>query len=690
MTAKPAHSKRLTLSLDSPDGIDHGFEVLAFTGHEAISQPFCFTLDLVSERASLEQVSERASLDLESLLGQPAFLQFAPDGGGIHGLIDRIAEGDSGTRLTHYTITLRPHLARLGHRTNQRIFQHKTVPQIIAQVLEDHRLTENAYRFQLGAPYPEREYCVQYGESDLHFIQRLCEEEGLHYHFEHSPTAHQLVFGDDQTVFPELKKPVVYKQDTGMAADDPVIRHFQLRLETRSSRATRRDYHFEKPRLTMEGAAQDEDYPDLEHYDYPGGFTHRDRGAHLAKRALERRRHDYRLGEGQSDQPLLVSGHFLQLSEHPNQGWNDLWLLTEVRHEGRQPQVLEESAPPGKGDGDVHQGYRNTFLVTPGNAPYRPSLRHPKQRIFGSQTAVVTGPKDQEIHCDKHGRVKVQFHWDREGQGDDGSSCWLRVASSWAGHRYGGMVIPRVGMEVLVSFLEGDPDRPLISGCLYHTEHVPPYDLPAHQTRSVFKTLSSPGGEGSNELRIEDRAGQEQIYVHAQRDWEQHIRHDQTINVGHERYDRVAANSYSEFKAEEHRTVDGDRLTEVKMNDHLTVGATQHIKAGDGLLIETGREIHIKAGNKLVIEAGLEITLKVGGSFIKLDAGGVTIMGPHVKLNSGGIPGNGSGIAPLLPGLVRHVDAEKAGELLTRPQAQALKRTPFCEQCERAAKEATT
>ncbi|MCF5522911.1 bacteriophage T4 gp5 trimerisation domain-containing protein, partial [Pseudomonas syringae] len=247
-----------------------------------------------------------------------------------------------------------------------------------------------------------------------------------------------------------------------------------------------------------------------------------------------------------------------------------------------------------------------------------------------------------------------------------------------------------VGMEVLVSFLEGDPDRPLISGCLYHTEHVPPYDLPAHQTRSVFKTLSSPGGEGSNELRIEDRAGQEQIYVHAQRDWEQHIRHDQTINVGHERYDRVAANSYSEFKAEEHRTVDGDRLTEVKMNDHLTVGATQHIKAGDGLLIETGREIHIKAGNKLVIEAGLEITLKVGGSFIKLDAGGVTIMGPHVKLNSGGIPGNGSGIAPLLPGLVRHVDAEKAGELLTRPQAQALKRTPFCEQCERAAKEATT
>ncbi|AHG40723.1 type IV secretion protein Rhs [Pseudomonas syringae CC1557] len=680
MKAKSAHSKHLTLSLDSPDGTDHGFQVLAFTGHEAISQPFCFTLELVSECASLE---------LESLLGHPAFLQFSPDGSGVHGLVDRIAQGDSGARLTHYAITLRPHLARLGHRTNQRIFQHKTVPQIIAQVLEDHRLLANAYRFELGATYPEREYCVQYGESDLHFVQRLCEEEGLHYHFEHSPTAHQLVFGDDQTVFAKLG-PVTYKQDTGMAADDPVIRHFQLRLETRSSSATRRDYHFEKPFLTMEGSAQDEDHPDLEHYDYPSGFSHRDRGAHLAIRALERHRHDYRLGEGHSNQPRLVSGHFLQLSEHPNQDWNDLWLLTEVRHEGRQPQVLEESSSIGKGDDDFHQGYRNTFLATPWKTLYRPSLRHPKPRIFGSQTAVVTGPKDQEIHCDKHGRVKVQFHWDREGQGDDRSSCWLRVSSSWAGHRYGGMVIPRVGMEVLVTFLEGDPDRPLISGCLYHAEHVPPYDLPAHQTRSVFKTLSSPGGEGSNELRIEDRTGQEQIYLHAQRDWEQHIRHDQTINVGHERYDRVEANSYSEFKAEEHRTVDGDRLTELKMNDHLTVAGTQHINVGDRLLAEAGREIHIKAGSKLVIEAGLEITLKVAGSFIKLDAGGVTIMGPQVKLNSGGIAGNGSGVAPLLPGLVKHADAAKAGELLTPAQARTIKRTPFCEQCERAAAEATS
>ncbi|WP_413038515.1 bacteriophage T4 gp5 trimerisation domain-containing protein, partial [Pseudomonas coronafaciens] len=195
----------------------------------------------------------------------------------------------------------------------------------------------------------------------------------------------------------------------------------------------------------------------------------------------------------------------------------------------------------------------------------------------------------------------------------------------------------------LVTFLEGDPDRPMISGCLYHAEHVPPYDLPAHQTRSVFKTLSSPGGNGSNELRIEDLADQEQIYIHAQRDWEQHIRHDQKIHVGHERHDHVEANSYSVFKAEEHWNVEADRLTEVKMDDHLTVGGTRHISVANGLLAEAGREVHLKAGHKLVIEAGLEITIKVGGCFIKLDAGGVTMAGPEVKLNSGGSPGAGSG-----------------------------------------------
>ncbi|EOU9436744.1 type VI secretion system tip protein TssI/VgrG, partial [Pseudomonas aeruginosa] len=518
--------------------------------------------------------------------------------------------------------------------------------------------------------YPEREYCVQYDESDLHFVQRLCAEEGIHFHFRHSAEAHLLVFGDDQTVFPRLGRPTAYVHDSGLVADEPVIKRFSLRLASRTTRTTRRDYDFEKPRLLLEAgnrpAADAPAEPDLEDYDYPGRFVDRQRGKLLNQRALERHRADRRLGEGVSDQPLLVSGHFLEIAEHPRAEWNDLWLLSEVFHEGKQPQVLEENvtSDTSASTDDFQQGYRNRFLATPWEVFFRPPLEHPKPRVLGSQTAVVTGPPGEEIHCDRYGRVRVQFHWDREGQGDDKSSCWLRVASGWAGNGYGGIVIPRVGMEVLVDFLEGDPDQPLVSGCVYHAAHPVPYELPANQTRSVFKSLSSPGGGGYNELRIEDRKGQEQIFVHAQRDWDENIEHDQKIRVGHERHDTVEANSYSEFKAEEHHTVHGERKVELKADDHLTVGDSQHVKLGRAYLAKAGREIHLKAGQKMVIEADSELTVKAGGSFIRLDASGIAISGPLARINAGGAPGSGSGIAikmPLTPGAA---DADVAGRPL--------------------------
>ncbi|WAJ37521.1 type VI secretion system tip protein TssI/VgrG [Pseudomonas sp. GOM7] len=646
----PANQTHFSLSIE---GGEHDLQVLEFSGREAISQPYAFRVELISERPDL---------DLESLLHQRAFLAFDQHGAGIHGLIHRIAQGESGQRMTRYHLTLVPQLAYLAHRTNQRIFQHLTVEKIISQVLEEHGIQADAYQFQLGSLYPEREYCVQYDETDLHFVQRLCEEEGIHYHFRHSTEGHVLTFGDDQTPFPRLA-PLAYQQDTGLVADDPVIKHFGARVETRTSQVTRRDYDFEKPRLQLEAKADGEAQPKLEDYDYPGRYTDRERGRHLAKRALERHRHDFELAEGDGDSPTLVSGHFLELTEHPRSEWNQLWLLTEVQHEGKQPQVLEESVTSDTQPADgFTQGYRNRFTATPWDVPFRPLLAHPKPRLLGSQSAVVTGPAGEEIHCDQYGRVKVQFFWDREGQADDKTSCWLRVSSSWAGDRYGAITIPRIGMEVLVTFLEGDPDQPLVTGCLYHAEHVVPYDLPANKTRSVFKTLSSPGGGGYNELRIEDRKGAEQIYVHAQRDWDENIEHDQKIRVGNERHDTVEANTYSHFKAEEHRTTHADRKTEIKANDHLSVGDSQHIKLGNGQFIEAGQEIHLSSGLKVVLEAGSELTLKGGGSFIKLDGGGVTLVGPVIKINSGGAPGNGSGAAPIPPVLPKPADTAPVGE----------------------------
>ncbi|BCA27326.1 type VI secretion system Vgr family protein [Metapseudomonas otitidis] len=686
----PANQAHFSLDIE---GANPDFKVLAFTGHEALNQPFRFDIELVSERSRL---------DLESLLHKPAFLAFTPDGRGVHGQVFGIAVGEIGNRLTHYHLTLVPRLAYLALRHNQRIFQHLSVPQIIGQVLEDHGILADAYRFRLGpkAP-PPRDYCTQYDESDLHFISRLCEEEGLHFHFEHQSDSHLLVFGEDASAFPKLGRPVAYVANTGQVADEPVIKRFGLRMEARTLRVTRRDYFFEKPRLLMEAAHTPQDdlpQPDLEDYDYPGRFTERDRGRRLARQAQERHRRDYRLAEGDSDEPRLVSGHLLSLTDHPKHEWNDLWLITALHHEGKQPQVLEEFASLDSAidtltgnaapNGDFKQGYRNRFQAIPWDVPARPDLNHPKPRVLGSQTAVVTGPKGEEIHCDRHGRIKVQFHWDREGQADEHTSCWLRVASSWAGNAYGAIAIPRIGMEVLVTFLEGDPDQPLVTGCLYHGVHQPPYELPANKTRTLLKTDSSPGGGGYNELRIEDRKGQEQIYIHAQRDWDENIEHDQKIRVGHQRHDRVEGSVYSEFFGEQHHTLHKDRKTELKLDDHLTIGNEQHIQLGSGQFVEAGQEIHYYAGDKVVIDAGMELTASGGGSFLKLDPGGVTFSGATINLNSGGAAGEGSGARPILPGAVKPADKDKAGitlEALAKQRRVFLQAsTGICEVCEAA------
>src|SRR5690554_2458015 len=274
----PADEAHFTLDLP---GLEHDFRVLSFRAHEAISQ--CY-------RIELQLVSDQPDLDLEALLQRNAWLGIQHgegEGTGLHGLIHHAAIGESGKRLTRYRLELVPHLHYLSLRHNQRIFQHLTVPQIISRVLADHGIQSDAYSFQLGVDYPERDYCTQYDETDLHFIQRLCEEEGIHYHFRHSPDGHHLVFGDDQTVFPRLA-PTGFDQGNGMVADEPVIKRFGVRLETRTSRVTRRDYDHQKARLLLESQARGEQLPDLEDYDYPGRFTDRSRGKHLAQRSLER------------------------------------------------------------------------------------------------------------------------------------------------------------------------------------------------------------------------------------------------------------------------------------------------------------------------------------------------------------------------------------------------------------------
>lgn len=660
----PANQPRFTLTLE---GAQHDLKVLEFTGREAISQPFRFELELVSERPDL---------DLESLLHGQAFLSFDAQGCGIHGQIYQVGQGDSGERLTRYHLSLVPRLTYLGHRINQRIFQHQSVPQIVTQVLKDHSILRDAFEFRLGSEYPEREYCVQYAESDLDFIQRLCAEVGIHYHFQHSPQGHLLVFGDDQTVFPKLPEPTLYLPGSGMSAGAPAIQRFNVRVETRTSVVTRRDYNFEKPRLSLESRSDGEQRPVLEDYHFPGQFNDRETGKGLTRRALERHVADYRQAEGTSDESSLVCGHFLQLTGHPRSDWNDLWLLTTVEHRGRQPQVLEESVTS---DGESFQGYRNTFVATPWDVIFRPALAPEKPRISGYQPAVVTGPKDLEIHCDEYGRVKVQLAWDRDGELNEHSSCWLRVATGWAHDHYGSVLIPRVGMEVLVGFIDGDADKPLVMGCLPNAATPVPLDLPADKTRSVFRSQSSPGGGGYNELRIEDKKGAEEIYLRAQRNWTQHVLNDQQLQVDNHRSVVVTGTARHELKADEQRITYGQRQTEVRQDDHLSVLGDQQVRVNNQAT-SASAQIHISAGQQVVIDGGASATIQAGGQWINIGPGGIFSSVPIVV---GGAPMAAMSAAPVVPGLPEKLVAAPAA-VLTAAQIMSLKGdAPFCEECER-------
>lgn len=626
-----ANQPRFTLTVD---GDKNDLKVLEFTGKETISQPYRFDLELVSDRPDIE---------LESLLHRQAFLRFDAQGRGIHGQIFRVGQGDSGKRLTRYQVSLVPHLAYLGQRINQRVFQHQAVPAIITQILKDHGIQGDAFKFLLGSQYPQREYCVQYAESDLAFIQRLCAEIGIHYHFQHSPDAHLLVFGDDQTVFPRLPAPSPYLPGGGMASDAPAIKRFNVRLETRATAVTLRDYDFHTPRLDLESRVDSKRLPVLEDYHFPGQFTDREHGEDLAQRALQRHNADFRQAEGSSDESALVSGHFLHLAEHPRQAWNDLWLITGIEHRGRQPQVLEESAPSDSADD--FQGYRNSFLATPWDVFFRPPLVE-KPRVAGYQAAVVTGPSGSEIHCDEYGRVKVQLLWDRTGQLDEHSSCWLRVATGWAHGGYGSVLIPRVGMEVLVGFVDADADKPMVMGCVPNAEARVTSKLPAEKTQSIFRSRSSPGGGGYNELRIEDRKDAEEIYLRAQRNWNQHVLNDMHVQVGNQ------------------------RSVVIEANDNLHVFGDRHLRVNSQTLKASG-QFHVSAGQQVVIDGGASATIQAGGHWINIGPDGIF---SSTSIEVGGEPIPTLGVATIQRTLVP----------LGVAQVLSLKSdAPFCEECER-------
>ena len=611
----------------------------------------------------LELASASPDISAEEVLEQPVELMVWQDGVPLRrftGVVSEFARSDSGHRRTRYEVIVQPPLWRLGLMHNSRIFQTQRTDAIVRTLLEERGIIDTVFDFRRTSG--EREYCVQHRESDLDFVERLAAEEGWHYRYSHGEVESNeppaLIIADHHGDAPRLE-PVAYNGKAGGSTRQSAVFQFSYRERVRAASVAMKDYTFRNPAYALiheqqadRLAAQRDDY---QHYDYPGRFKQDASGQPFTESRLDALRNDAATANGQSNRPDFTVGARVELTDHDNPALNREWLFTGITHTGEQPQALEEEGGSGS------TTYHNAFNAIPADRRWRSQAMH-RPVMDGPQIAIVTGPEGEEIHCDQYGRVKVRFPWDRHSENDEHSSAWLRVSQGWAGGQYGFIALPRIGHEVIVSFLDGDPDQPIITGRTWHAANTPPYALPEHKTRTTLKTQTHKG-EGNNELRFEDEADQEQIYVHAQKDLDLLTENNRTEVIKNDSHRTVAKDEFSHIKGNDHSTVDGEKRESIGGDLSLIANGSQHSKQGKNQLIEAGSEIHHKAGMKIVIEAGAEVTLKAGGSFVKVDPSGVTVSGPMVKLNSGGGPGSGAGASAQVPEIPDLIDAAKGARV---------------------------
>jgi type VI secretion system secreted protein VgrG len=578
---------RVPFSL-SMEGIPEIPRVIRFSGREGVNALYEFQVEIAA-----------GELDLAQMIGQAATLQL--DGLGpprlVHGEIASAEYTGESRRYQLYELTIVPRVWRLLHRQTCRIFQDKTTAEVVAAVLKDAGLVRDDYRFELSAAYSPRNYCVQYRETDLAFICRLLEEDGIFYFFEHGEARATMVLADYPAAHPAIAgEAAVWFQDSGELRDREHVSALRLVERVRPGKVSLRDFNFHKPTQKTEADASAKRDVDLEVYDYPGEFQEPGaggphQGRSMAKIRLEELQVTRRQASGTSDCMRLVPGHLFTIEGHRRAELNGARVLTEVTHQGSQTQALDEDGVAGS----FH--YSNQFVCVDRQVPLRPARVTPRPVVRGIQSATVVGPAGEEIHVDEQGRVLVQFHWDRQGQHDERSSCWVRVSQSWAGAGWGAMFIPRIGHEVLVDFLEGDPDRPIITGRVYHADNATPYPLPDEKTKSTIKSESSPGGGGFNELRFEDRKGGEEVFLHAQRDLNEVVLHNNSRTVTADQTFSVGGNQTF--------TITGDRSVTVTEGDEsLTVSTGKSTTT-----VEQDRSVTVKSGDSsLTVESGTHTT----------------------------------------------------------------------------------
>ena len=602
-------------------GYNDDLRVHRFKGTEGISELYRFKIEL----AALD-----SAIDFNSLVGKPGLLTIysGETERFINGRVLKFKQGHEATEYTYYEAHLVPLVWFLKYRHDCRIFQNMTVVQIVSKVLNDAGVPADAYRFALQKSYESREYCVQYRESDFHFISRLLEEEGLFYFFEHSRENHVMVIGDGPVANIPIagSSTVLFREYSGMVEREEFVNLWSSGQKVCTGSVTLQDFNFKQPQMDLESNEFAPVDTSLEFYEYPGRYENQGRGKGLAKTRLEAIQAYRRYGEGQSVCRRLTSGYRFTLSQHPRNDFNREYLLVSVSHQGNQPQVAGHEAGSQRDDEPI---YVNRFTCIPSDQPFRPLLKTPKPVMGGAQTAIVVGPGGEEIYTDEHGRVKVQFHWDRDGRMDENSSCWVRVSQGWAGGQYGSVYLPRIGQEVIIDFLEGDPDRPIITGRVYNGDLRTPYPLPDEKTKSTLKSNSSKGGDGYNEIRFEDMAGQEQIFTHAQKDMDIRVENDRREWIGNDRNLIVKNDKNTLVENNAGATVYADETRLIGGNKSLTVKGDRKAQVlGDSSLINIGHSSNVHVGGRSTSVLAMDTTTVVGSR-------SVTVLGSDAKMVAG-------------------------------------------------------
>jgi type VI secretion system secreted protein VgrG len=578
----------------------------------------------------VQLLSTDSNLKIADLLGKPMSVGLDLNGSDqvrhFHGIVTRFCSTGWEGEFAAYEATICPGLWLLTRASNCRIFQDKSVPDIVKEVCGAYG-DNVALSLMLSGDYAPVPYCVQYRETDFNFVCRLLEGVGIYYYFTHDADKHTMVLADSNSAHSLIDgysglKYAGSRQD-GAEADETVSL-WAAGGEIQSSSYVLNDFDFEKAASSTSGGLKATGQiaapfmqAEYQMFDYPGNYTVVGDGNALARARIESLHGQGEQIDARTDARGLFPGGLFVLAEHPRDDQNRKYLIT-----GAVYRISGGDYTSGKGVAPLEVDCR---LSAVGNEyPYRPLPVIARPVMMGPQTAMVVGKAGEEIWTDKYGRVKVQFHWDRLGKEDEHSSCWVRVAQGWAGKGWGAMSIPRIGMEVVVSFLEGDPDRPLVTGCVYNSDAMPPYALPAEQTKSTIKSNSSKGGEGFNELRFEDKKGSEEVFMQAEKDFNRVVKNNDTLKVGFEVAD----------KGDQTIGIKHDQVVEIGNDQSLTVDNDQKIAVKNDQSSKIDNNLKVDVGKTIVIEAGTSIELKVGASSIKIEAAKITIKSAGIEVSA--------------------------------------------------------